>query len=332
MAVLLDANTLPQFALIGSAALWILSVSVTVPPLLLVLVPFAGIVSSFLFLDRSSNANAYFFDVWANTDLSPWRFPQSFSAATALGRVFSLGLVVTLVLAIAIRIGARRSQWGPAFAGGACLCTLMVLWALEPGIWATAVKGAPSQSLPDFGPFVSTRHGQLTQEGTGQVLVSYPEALIAAARQGSVNPESRLTITGLSLFSNTGATKALPVLDWGPSLVTVANWPSLSPSIQEVWVQVLLGSSQWSVSSPPQASSIRLLANGSNVPADSARLIAYTTGLTGWALVNFRLPAAAIKPQGSLVMEPGPSILAVEWLRQRTVGSDKPRRAGSLTL
>jgi hypothetical protein len=315
-AVLLDPNSLAQFALIAAAGLWLLALVVPIHPLALIAVPVAGLATAFVFLDSSSTANAYFFDDWFATGATLWPVPYSERLAIFLGSVFSLGLIVTSLYA-AIRLSRpSRLSWAVAGAAGSCVCVVLVVWSSQPAIWQSALRAAPAANLPDFDLFIATKYATVAELGPGVVRVSYPEALITASRESDVKPSSRLQLSTGNLFFRETAGKVLASQSWPNRAVTIPQWATFRSSIQSIWIEVLVGSPSWSATSPPVLSSIALQVNGVSVPAFSASIVAQ-----GWARVDFQSPSELVSASGRLELLPTPSSLlwsggtAGPWLR-----------------
>lgn len=311
LAVLLDVNALPQFSMIAAAALWLLALVVPVQPFGMIAVPVAGETTAFLWLDRgASTANAYFFDAWAATGAQLWPVPQSEQATVLLGHVFSLGLVALIIYVVAMYRAPRWLEWPTAAVGGAGLCLLLVVWASQPAIWRAALSAAPSANLPDFDQFVATRDGHVVVRSQDTLEVSYSESLIAASRQGSVRPLIGLDLSVEDLYSHESATKALPAQSWPNRLATIPRWERFSSTIQSLWVEVLVGSPSWSETSPPKTSDIALRIGQASIPPERLRLVSSSPGLTGWALVDFRVPSTAVDAKGRLDLLPSaPSLM-----------------------
>ena len=309
LAILLDANALPQFAIVAAASLWLLAMVVQVQPLLLTALPATGIATYFLFLDQGqSTANAFFYDSWAISGARLWPVPQGERAAVFLGHLFSLGLVATASYA-AVRISKpSRLSWSGAAIAGAGLCILLVVWASQPSVWLAALGSQPNANLPAFDSFLATRNGTIVPVTSNSYQVSYPETLIAASRPDWVPPSTGLRLSVTDLFSRTDTGKAQEARLWPNRSVAVPDWEKLRSSVQSLWVVLMLGSRDWSETSPPTASNIALNVNGTRLPADAAFFL-NRPGAVGWAYVDFRLPAGLIEYTGRFELVPSPATL-----------------------
>jgi hypothetical protein len=240
-----------------------------------------------------------------------WPIPKNLQAAEFLGHLFSLGLIATAIYAATRRVRPSERRWLPAAALGSAMCGLLVLWALQPAIWQSAFGGPADADLPDFDPYVATRFGNIAIAGPASAVVSYPEPLLIASRQASVEPASGVRIFVHDLYNRGGATKALPIALWPDAALSIPGWDVARTSISSLWVQVLLGSTDWLANSPPRTSDLAAFANGVKLPAVRAVLVASQPHLVGWALVDFTVPTSLIGADGRLEFRPSPSSL--EW-------------------
>jgi hypothetical protein len=312
LAVLLDANALPQFAIVAAAGLWLLALVVEVPPLVMIALPTAGIATYFLFLDYGqSTANAFFYDVWATVGARLWVVPESEPAAVFLGHLFSLGLIATAVYTVA-RLG-RPSRWGGigATVAGVGLCMLLVIWASQPSVWLAAIGGSSSANLPAFDSFVAIRDGSTVALESDSYKVTYPETLLAAASSGSVRPLAGLRLFVSDLITRTNGGIAREPQLWPDHSVVIPDWKRIQPSIESLWVVLLVGSPGWSEESPPKASGLFVQIGGARVPADAAVFSNELNGV-GWALVDFRVPAQLVDNKGRLEITINPSTLLLK--------------------
>lgn len=309
LAVLLDANALPQFAIVAAAALWLLALVVEVQPLVMIALPTVGIATYFLFLDfGQSTANAFFYDAWAATGARLWPVPQSEQAAVFLGRLFSLGLITTAIYA-AVRLSKpSRVGWTGAAIAGAALCMVLVVWASQPSVWLAALSAPPGANLPAFNSFLATRDGTMVAVASNSYRVSYPETLLAASRPASVQPSTGLRLSVSDLFNRTALGSAPGAQSWPDHPVVIPGWPQIRPSIQSLWVVLMVGSRDWSDVSPPMASGLAIQVNGVRVPAATTFFV-NQPGPVGWAIVGFRVPAQLVRDDGSLELMLNPSTL-----------------------
>jgi hypothetical protein len=301
LAVLLDINAIALFAVVAAAGLWLLSISIPVPPTALIVVPTCGVATAFLFLDGgASNATAYFYDDWAFQGANVVSFPQSAAGSTFLGHVFSLGLIATVGYA-ALRLPAlSRIGWKVAAAIGTGLCVLIVLWTAQPAVWQAMLRTAPTANVPDFDPFVATRYGAVTTLNQGTLQVVYPQALVTASTDAQRQPNAGLRITMRDLVVRNGVGKTFPPSHWPGRAVLIPDWERLRNTVDTLWIEALIGSPAWTVNFAPHESDAWLLINGKEIAADRISLVASHPGLTGWALADFRVPARLIEPSGRL--------------------------------
>jgi hypothetical protein len=304
LAVLLDVNALPQFAVIAASGLWLLAIVLPVQPIILLAVPGAGMATAFLFLDRSSTANAYFFDDFVGGGIKLWPVPYSEQAAAYLGHIFCLGLIGTTIYVAARISKPSRLSWTAAGAVGASVCLLLVAWSSQPAVWGAVLRSAPSANLPDFEYFIATKHGSLAQPQTSLWQVNYPEGLIAASREAGTKPLSGLQFSMADLYQSVATGASFNGQTWRNSAVSIPAWDSLRSSIQYLWIQLLVASTYASEASAPEVSRLRLQVNGGSVTPDSMGVVT-----DGWAVVNFRLPAALVGSNGRLQFTPSPSPL-----------------------
>jgi hypothetical protein len=304
LAVLLDANALPQFASVAAASLWLLALVVEVQPLALVGISVAGIVGYFLFLDSGqSNANAFFFDSWANRGALLWPVPTSGQAAIVTGHLFSLGWIVAAAYAVLRMAKPSWVGWSGAATAGAGVCIALVIWASQPSIWVAAFGNPLDANLPDFDSYVASRDGTMVALKSDSYQVSLSGILVAAARASSVHPQSGLRLTVDNLVQQTGVGDIQEPQSWPNHSVVIPDWQLIRPSIQSLWVEVYVGSPDWSASSPPRPSDVALLVTGARVPAERVVLTNQQGGV-GWALVDFQLPSAQVPANGGLDVTP----------------------------
>jgi hypothetical protein len=321
LAVLIDANALPQFAMVAAASLWLLALVFEVQPIVLIALPTVGIATYFLFLDQGqSTANAFFYDAWAVPGARLWPVLQSGRAAVFLGHLFSLGLIATAIYA-AVRLRKHSLlSWTSAATVGSGLCLFLVVWASQPSVWFAALGNPPYANVPAFDSFLATRAGTMVPITTNSFHVSYPETLIDASRPARVRPSTGLRITTADLFSRTEIGKAQEARLWPNRSLVIPDWERVQPPIRSLWIELMLGSRKWTDTSPPRASDIALDVNGVRLQADTAFFI-NRPGPVGWALVDFRLPSDRIEPSGRLDLAPSPNTLvwdgfnAGPWIR-----------------
>jgi hypothetical protein len=310
-AVVLDPNTLAQFSLIASAALWLIALAVPASPLILIVLPAAGAATAFFFLDASSTANAYFFDDWAGKVVNLWPVPYSELVAAFLGYSFSVGLLATTIYAAAthqVRPLLRGSMPAlslvTAAAMGSGVCILLSIWALQPAVWRSALNSAPDQNLPDFGAFVANREGQVEVVANGEWKVSYASGLIAASREGNIQPQAGLRLAAQDLYDRQTAGVARAPELWTNHTVVIPNWKQVQQSVDLLWIEVLVGSQGWSQTAPPTTQDIAMRVNSATLPAATVRLVT-----PGWALADFQVASTLAGPDGRFDLLPTPSSL-----------------------
>jgi hypothetical protein len=305
-ALLFDANTLPQFAPIAAAALWLLALAVPISTVPLVAVPAAGLATYFLFLDGgASTANAFFYDDWYRTvgvELLP--IPISERAAVFLGHIFSFGLVATAIYAAAGRGRLGRPSGAASIILSTALCVLIAGWALQADLWTAAFAKGSTADLPDFNFAAKARAGTLESVGPNVFRVTYPEYLVAAGRRAAVEPSTVLRLSLRDLYDQGNAGTAHPADQWPGSDITIPGWAQVGSSTHAVWVELWLGSSDWSPASQPELSKLHLEAGGTTVSAMDATTVAVERNGIGWALIDFRIPATTIDAAGHLRIVP----------------------------
>jgi hypothetical protein len=309
-AVLLDANALPQFAVIAGAALWILALVVPANPLIMVAAPAAGIATYFFYLDQGANtANAFFYDDWATIAANLVPVPPNPRFATFLGHLFSLGLIVSLTYALVSRARPRQSSYLAAGLVGAVLCLLLAGWALQPAIWSSAFASAPSANVPAFEPYVATKDGTMVEVATDTFRVSYSDTLIQASRLAAVEPSAGLRLSMPKMVDRQNLGGALPPGAWHQPTVIIPDWQRSSAAIQTLWVRILVGSRAWTRTTLPNPSSLSVDVKGIHEPAVSLTFVSGPTDGIGWAYADFQVPSAAVDPEGRMELLPSPSSL-----------------------
>jgi hypothetical protein len=309
-ALILDANTLPQFAAVAAAALWLLALSLLVQPVVLIAVPVTGIASYFVFLDfGASTANSFFYDDWYATGATLWPVPISPRAAVVLGHLFSLGLLGAFAWTLMRLRTAPKLRWGAGVGFGGALCVVLVIWSSQPALWNSALRGSPADNLPDFDYAAGARAGTLTVLGPNLFQATYANELVTAARQTPVQPTAGFRARVGALYSREDVGNAVAVDRWSDRAITVPQWAKFRSTSQSIWVRLLLGSPDWSGTEPPRTSDLSLHVGNSKVPATRAYLVLSKPANVGWAFVDFLVPSAMVDAQGRLDLLPSPESL-----------------------
>jgi hypothetical protein len=308
-ALLLDANTLPQFAPVAAAALWLLAIATPVNAILLVLVPAAGLASYFLFLDLgASTANAFFYDDWYATGVQLWAVPVNERVSVVLGGLFSLGLLATVAYALAVGNKAPGWSWALASATSVGLSVAIIVWALQPAIWISAFSIAPGSNPPDF-QYATARAAAFDPLGPNVFRIRYPDPLVYASRRAVVQPTGALSVAIADIFDREGADIAKPASEWNARQVTLPNWSAEAQTVRSLWFELRLGSQSWSDVLGPKLNQVSLSVNGSVVSASAAHVAPRSNGSVNWAYVDFEAPSSDVAADGRVTLEPLPGSL-----------------------
>jgi len=330
LVVILDKNSVPQFALIAAAGLWLLAVVIPVNPLLLIATPIAGLFTYFFY---PFDANAYWYDAWWVTGAPPFHLPKSAALAEYLSSAFVIGIAVlflyallsgslrsanwpdTLGLGRRLRGVLKTLSWAPAFAMAWALSLLLAIASLQPSLWQSVGSSGPKE-LVDFSWMVASRPGTAELTGNDQVRILYSSTLIAAVGRSSIKPTGGLDIGLSPLFQQQLADVARPAADWQSPSVRLPNWPELRSTTSSVWVELLLGSRDWLTPADVQLAGIRLVVGSLMFDARSANW-----AISGWARVEFKIPTSLVDPEGNIQFTVAPrsivwnGSLAGPWVR-----------------
>ena len=294
--VLLDPGALPQFAELVLGGLCLVALGIEINPIVIIVGPVlqvsVGILSVY-----GGNFQSYWYDMWANTGISGWPFPQSVLAADSAARlgiiIIVIGLVVA-VLAVAQRRPSRveemvlRLSLTIAFLGSAFLA----VWSLQPAFWRE-VGSHGLQTLPAITSLTANNPGTVSKAGHG-VTVTFPRDLIAAANASAVRPALTLTVQSSPLVEAERAVTAVAgneALD----IVTIPDWSNEQSDFRSLWVSILIGRSDWVSPQNRLVGIPRLVVEHQVVRAGAVTWVA-----PGWAIASYNVQANQVPPSGRL--------------------------------
>ena len=307
IAVLVDANTLPQFALVALAAISLLSLTSTIHPFFLVLVPTSGLATYFFYLDQgASTANAFFYDVWYASDATAlWDVPRSELLARFLGMTFSVGLFACLATAT-YRLRVGYTAWRIAAVACALLSGLVIVWVMQPSLWRDVSSSALTANLPDFDYAANNRPGTVLDVSADTYQIRYPEQLLSAARSSRIRPSGALRVRAPDLYALTGVGAPRTTRDWGDVTIAIPDWDTELAKHDNMWVQLLVGSKGWSGERPPSRAELTLDVGQTAYTPNSIDIVAPAQSPrdNGWAVVTYLFPSAAIRATGAMELRP----------------------------
>lgn len=297
LIVLLDRASLPQFAVIASAGLFLLACVAPTLWLLQILVPAAGLMTYFFYQypALTDPLDSFWWDATAGGHANLWTGPYSYLISHRLGLLFVAGAYLMTLLFL-LR-GTRPTVLTPrlALVSALGLNLFIGVWGLQPGFWSE--YGSRSE-LAAFPALVSFRGASLTSSGASSQ-VDYPDGLVQASLSSDVKPHQTIAATAAPLFQQSTAGHARSVAQWGHETLTVARWPSLRHHMSTVWVEVLLGSHRWAASDDVDVRALAAVVGECMLAPKSTLLVT-----VGWAIVNYEVPAPCLPGNGIITFLP----------------------------
>jgi hypothetical protein len=272
-AVLLNRISLPQFSVIVLFGWLLIALRGRLNPVVGVLITTCGLFV--YFLDPSPDANyvSFFYDVTVGRS-TLWPVKPQPDLVRLLGWTYVLGTIGALAVHRALRDRPGRLAWRGAAAAAGGLSALMLVYAVQPAVWAGVGKQGPARPAA-FENFTKYE-GSIAPLSSDKAVVSLPEGVAVRASRSQVRPRFRVAASveraPLAIAKVSGGAAANELV------VGVAS-PSRSSGHPGEMVDVSLALAQ------PIRGSVVLLLPGSPAHYDGR-----TTTSRGTVEVSFRLP------------------------------------------
>jgi Glycosyltransferase family 87 len=326
---LFDPGALPQFSVLVIGGLCIVGLCVDLSPAVVVLGPLLQLAAGLMFVYGGS-FQSYWYDMWATTGASGWPFPQSLLAADLAARlgvlVVALGLLASShVLGAKVPAGLRTLVARSSIAAGVIGSVFLAIWSLQPAFWQGVGSQGPS-TLADF-PLITAFQPGTVSMGPDHQMITFSPQEVLAARESTVPPSLKLTVTARPFFAQTTADAARSG-HGAVQALTIPGWPRKKAQVHSLWVSALLGRPAWRSQAdvlgrvPALAveghrldlSALRRLHRGGHQlrsrrnsrPPAARRLIISSGEATwvapGWAVVTYAVPASMVSSHGRLTL------------------------------
>lgn len=327
--ILFDPGALPQFSVLVLGGLCLVGLCVDLSPAVIALGPLLQLAAGLMFVYGGS-FQSYWYDMWATTRASGWPFPQSLLAADSAARLgplvvaFGLLFASSHVLGVKVPAGLRTLVARSAIAAGVIGSVFLAVWSLQPVFWQGVGSQGPS-TLADF-PLITAFQPGTVSTGPDHQMITFSPLEVLAARESTVPPSLKLTVTAPPFFAQTTA-GAARTGHGAVQALTIPGWLRMKTQVHSLWVSVLLGSRAWRSQAdvlgrvPALAvaghrhdpSVLRRRHRGGHhlrsrrdSRAPAARRLIISSGATwvapGWAVVTYAVPAAMVSPRGRLTL------------------------------
>jgi hypothetical protein len=326
---LFDPGALPQFSVLVIGGLCIVGLCVDLSPAVIVLGPFLQLAAGLMFVYGGS-FQSYWYDMWATTGASGWPFPQSLLAAYWAARlgvlVVALGLLLASshVLGAKVPTGLRTPVARSSIAAGVIVSAFLAIWSLQPAFWQGVGPQGPS-TLADF-PLITAFQPGAVSMGPSHQMITFSSQEVLAARESTVPPSLKLTVTARPFFAQTTAGAARSG-HGAVQALTIPGWLGKKTQVRSLWVSALLGRRAWRTQADVLGRVPALAVAGHRLDpsvlrrrhrggrhlrsrrdsrAPAARRLVLSSGTTwvapGWAVVTYAVPASMVSPRGRLTL------------------------------
>lgn len=294
---LFDPGALPQFSVLVLAGLCLVGLCMDLSPAAIVIGPSLQLAAGLIFVYGGS-FQSYWYDMWVKTGISGWTFPQSPQVAGWAARfgaaVVAIGLLFAFYQLLGAKIPARLRTAVACFsiAAGVLGAVFLATWSLQPAFWQGVGSQGPA-TLADFPLITATQLGTLSMT-PDHSLITFPSSEVLAARESTVHPTLKLTVTARPFFARTIANKAV----FGRNIVqtpTIPGWAREKTQVHSLWVSALFGRSAWRSQTGVLDGVPTLVVRGRSITSSEATWVA-----PGWAVVTYDVPASMISPRGRL--------------------------------
>ena len=326
--VLFDPGALPQFSVLVLGGLCIVGLCVDLSPAVIVLGPLLQLAAGLMFVYGGS-FQSYWYDMWATTRASGWPFPQSLLAADSAARLGALVVASGLLFASSHVLGAkapagmRTLVTRSAIAAGVIGSVFLAVWSLQPAFWQGVGSQGPS-TLADF-PLITAFQPGTVSMGPDHQMITFSPLEVLAARESTVPPSLKLTVTARPFFAQTTAGAARSG-HGAVQALTFPGWLRMKTQVHSLWVSALLGRPAWRSQADVLGRVPALAVEGHRLDpsvlprhrgghqmrsrrdsrAPAARRLIISSGATwvapGWAVVTYAVPASMVSPRGGLTL------------------------------
>ena len=326
--ILFDPGALPQFSVLVLGGLCIVGLCVDLSPAVIVLGPSLQLAAGLMFVYGGS-FQSYWYDMWATTGASGWPFPQSLLAADWAARLGALVVALGLLLASSHVLGAkvpaglRTLVARSSIAAGVIGSAFLAIWSLQPAFWQGVGSQGPS-TLADFPLITAFQPGTVSMAPDHQMITFSPLEVLAA-RESTVPPSLKLTVTARPFFAQTTAGAARSG-HGAVQALTIPGWLRMKTQVHSLWVSALLGRPAWrsqadvlgvcppwpwraTASIPPSSGgdieegiTCGAAAMVGHPQPGACHLIRRTWVAPGWAVVTYAVPASMVSPRGQLTL------------------------------
>jgi hypothetical protein len=327
--ILFDPGALPQFSVLVLGGLCIVGLCVDLSPAVIVLGPVLQLAAGLLFVYGGS-FQSYWYDMWATTRASGWPFPQSLLAADCAARLGALVVASGLlfapshVLAAKVSAGMRTLVARSAIVVGVIGSVFLAVWSLQPVFWQGVGSQGPS-TLADF-PLITAFQPGTVSMGPDHQMIAFSPLEVLAARESTVPPSLKLTVTAPPFFAQTTAGAARSG-HRAVQALTIPGWPRMKTQVHSLWVSALLGRRAWRSQADVLGRVPALAVAGHRLDpsvlrrrhrgghhlrgrrdsrAPAARRLVISSGATwvapGWAVVTYAVPASMVSSRGRLTL------------------------------
>ena len=326
---LFDPGALPQFSVLVLGGLCLVGLCVDLSPAVIVLGPSLQLAAGLLYVYGGS-FQSYWYDMWATTSANGWPFPQSLLAADWAGGLGALVVALGLLLASSHVLGAnvpagmRTLVARSSIAVGVIGSVFLAVWSMQPAFWQGVGSQGPA-TLADF-PLITAFQPGTVSMGPDHQMITFSPLQVLAARESTVPPSLKLTVTARPFFAQTTAGAARSG-HGAVQALTIPGWLRMKTQVHSLWVSALLGRPAWRSRAdvlgrmPPLAvaghrldrSVLRRRHRGGyqqrsrrHSRAPAARRLISSSGVTwvapGWAVVTYAVPASMVSRRGRLTL------------------------------
>ncbi len=211
-----------------------------------------------------------------------------------------------------------------SIAAGVIGSAFLAIWSLQPAFWQEVGSQGPS-TLADF-PLITAFQPGTVSMGPDHQMITFSPLEVLAARESTVPPSLKLTVTARPFFARTTAGAARSG-HGAVQALTIPGWPREKTQVHSLWVSALLGRPAWR-SQADVLGRVPALAVEGHRPDPSvlqrrhrgghqlrsrrdsrplaARRVIISSGATwvapGWAVVTYAVPASMVSPRGRLTL------------------------------
>jgi Glycosyltransferase family 87 len=296
---LFDPGVLPQFSVLVLAGLCLIGLCVDLSPVAIILGPSLQLAAGFFYVYGGS-FQSFWYDMWVTTGTSGWSFPQSVAVqvwASRLGAVVvTLGLLFVPSRMLGTNVPARLRivMAGSAIVAGALGTAFLATWSLQPAFWQGVGSRGPA-TLADFSLITQSQPGTLTMTPES-AKITFSSSEVLAARESSVKPSLKLTVTARPFFARTTANTAA-LSHNAVQTVMIPGWAREKTQVHSLWISALVGRPAWRSHAQALGGVPGLKVGGQGQPISSSEA---TWVAPGWAVVTYNVTASMLSARGQL--------------------------------